>query len=147
MIRFCSDMKASANTSVTGVCGSTSCLGGPTSTSLTLRIANSAAGAGILLSTFSGLYRNKPLAAKPALIFLGMNAFILAGLYRAVKYSLQPLRQVSAKKNLRVLTTIFYSTRLGVMVRIRVLLDDTTSLWKRPKRSIAHSLYTSLVSV
>jgi hypothetical protein len=38
------------------------------------------AGLGILLSTLSGLNGNKPLAAKQALIFFGMNAITLAGL-------------------------------------------------------------------
>jgi hypothetical protein len=88
MIRFCSDMKASADTGVTGVCGSTSCRQDPTFTSSALGIAGSAEGAGILLSTLSGLNGNNPLAAKPALIFFGVNALSLAVLYREVKCSL-----------------------------------------------------------
>jgi len=44
-------------------------------------MAISARGAGILLSTLSGLSGNRPLAAKPALIFFGVNALSLAGLY------------------------------------------------------------------
>ncbi len=93
MIRFCSIIKASANTSVIGVIGiysSTSCLQDPTFTSSALRIAGLAGGAGILLSTstLSRLNGNRPLAAKPALIFFGMNAIFLAGLCREVKCSL-----------------------------------------------------------
>jgi len=88
MIRFCSAMKDSTNTGVIGVCGSTSYRQDPTFTSLTRGIASSASGAGILLSTLSRLNGNKPLAAKPALIFFGVNALSLAGLYRAVKCSL-----------------------------------------------------------
>jgi hypothetical protein len=85
MIRFCSDIKASADTGVTGVCGSTSCRQDPTFTS---GMAGSAGGAGILLSTLSGFNGNRPLVAKPALIFFGVNALSLAGLYREVKCSL-----------------------------------------------------------
>jgi hypothetical protein len=88
MIRFYSDIKDSADAGVTGVCGSTSCRQDPTFTSSALGMAGSAGGAGILLSTLSGLNRNRPLAAKPALIFFGVNALSLAGLYRAVKCSL-----------------------------------------------------------
>ena len=88
MIRFYSDIKDSADTGVTGVCGSTSCRQDPTSTSSALGMTGSAGGAGILLSTLSGLNGNRPLIAKPALIFLGVNALSLAGLYRAVKCSL-----------------------------------------------------------
>lgn len=84
MIRFCSDMKASADTGVTGVCGSASSRQGPI-TSSALGTAGSATGAGILLSTLSGLNGNKLLAAKPALIFFGVNALFFAGLYRDVK--------------------------------------------------------------
>jgi hypothetical protein len=51
-------------------------------------MAGLAKGAGILLSTLSGLNGNKPHAAKPALIFFGVNALFLAGLYRDVKCSL-----------------------------------------------------------
>jgi hypothetical protein len=51
-------------------------------------MASLAGGADILLSTLSGLNGNRPLIVKPALIFLGINALSLAGLYRAVKYSL-----------------------------------------------------------
>jgi hypothetical protein len=80
MIRFYSDIKASADTGVTGVCGSTSCRQDPTSTSSALRMAGSARGAGILLSTLSRLNRIRPLIAKPALIFFGVNALPLAGL-------------------------------------------------------------------
>jgi hypothetical protein len=81
-------MKASADTGVTGVCGSTSCRQDPTLTSSALRIAGSARGAGILLSTLSRLNGNKPHTAKPALIFFGVNALSLAELYREVKCSL-----------------------------------------------------------
>ena len=88
MIRFCSDIKASADTGVTGVCSSTSCRQGPTLTSLALGMAGLAEGAGILLSTLSGLNGNQPLAAKPALIFFGINALSHVGLYREVKCSL-----------------------------------------------------------
>ena len=80
MISFYSDIKASADTGVTGVCGSMSCQQDPTLTSSALGIAGSAGGAGILLSTLSGLNGNKPLAAKPALIFFGVNALSLTGL-------------------------------------------------------------------
>jgi hypothetical protein len=38
----------------------------------------------MLLSTLSGLNGNSPLAAKPAIMFLGVRAFSLAGLYREV---------------------------------------------------------------
>jgi len=88
MIRSYSDIKASTNTSVTGVYGSTSCRQDPTLTSSALRMAGLAGGAGILLSTLSGLNGNKPLTAKPALIFLGVNALFLTGLYREAKCSL-----------------------------------------------------------
>jgi hypothetical protein len=88
MIRFCSDIKASADTGVTGVCGSISCRQDPTLTLSALGMAGLAEGAGILLSTLSGLNRNKPYAIKPALIFFGVNALSLAGLYREVKFSL-----------------------------------------------------------
>jgi hypothetical protein len=46
------------------------------------------AGLGIELSTLSGLNGNKPLAAKPALMFLAVKAFARAGLNREVKCSL-----------------------------------------------------------
>jgi hypothetical protein len=46
------------------------------------------AGLGIELSILSGLNGNKPLAAKPALMFLAVNAFTRAGLKREVKCSL-----------------------------------------------------------
>jgi len=55
---------------------------------LALGMAGSAGGVDILLSTLSGLNRNKPLAAKPALIFFGINALFLIGLYRKMKCSL-----------------------------------------------------------
>ena len=53
-----------------------------------LGIAGLARGAGILLSTLSRLNGNRPLIAKPALIFFGVNTLSLIGLYRVVKYSL-----------------------------------------------------------
>ena len=71
-------MKASAETGVTGVCSTMSC--GQDST-FTLSafgiILRSAGGFGISLSTLSGLSGNKPLAAKPALIFFDVNALSL----------------------------------------------------------------------
>lgn len=70
MIRFCSDIKASADTGVTGVCGSMSCRQDLTFTSSALRMAGSA----------DRLNGNRPLAAKPALIFFGVNAIFLTGL-------------------------------------------------------------------
>jgi hypothetical protein len=79
MIRFYSDIKASADTGVTGVSSSTSCRQDPTFTSSALGMADSAE-LGILLSTLSGLNGNKLLAAKPALIFFGVNAITHAGL-------------------------------------------------------------------
>jgi hypothetical protein len=51
-------------------------------------MAGLAGGAGILLSTLFRLNRNRPLVAKPALIFFGVNALSLIGLYRVVKCSL-----------------------------------------------------------
>jgi hypothetical protein len=42
---------------------------------------------GILLSTLSGLNRNRLLTVKPALIFFSVNAIFLAGLYKEVKCS------------------------------------------------------------
>ena len=48
------------------------------------------AGLRIELSTLSRLNGNKPLAAKPALMFLAVNAFTRAGLKREVKCSLRP---------------------------------------------------------
>jgi hypothetical protein len=88
MIRSYSNIKASADTSVIGVCGSTTYRQDPTFTSLALRMASSTRAAGILLSTLSRLNGNKPLTAKPALIFFSVNALSLAGLYREVKCSL-----------------------------------------------------------
>jgi hypothetical protein len=41
----------------------------------------------MFLSTLSGLNGNKPLTAYAAVIFLFVNAFSLAGLYRDVKCS------------------------------------------------------------
>jgi hypothetical protein len=81
-------MKASTDTSIIDVYSSISCRQDPTLTSSALGMASSAGGAGILLSTLSGLNRNKPLIAKPALIFFGINALFLIGLYREVKCSL-----------------------------------------------------------
>jgi hypothetical protein len=81
-------MKAFTDTGVIGVCGSTSCQQDPTFASSAYGIAGLARGAGILLSTLSELNGNKLLAVKPALIFFGVNALSLAGLYREVKYSL-----------------------------------------------------------
>jgi hypothetical protein len=88
MIRFCSDIKASTDTGVTGVCGSTSCRQDPTFTSSAVGMAVSTRGAGILLSTLSRLSGNSPYVAKPALIFFGVNALALVGLYREVKCAL-----------------------------------------------------------
>jgi hypothetical protein len=53
-------------------------------------IVSSAGVFGISLSTLSGLNGNKLHAAKPALIFLGVNALSLAGLNRDVKCSCRP---------------------------------------------------------
>jgi hypothetical protein len=54
----------------------------PISSALGTTGAGPAEGIGILLSTLSGLKGNRPLAAKPALIFFGVNAATLAGLKR-----------------------------------------------------------------
>jgi len=88
MIRFCSNIKDSTNTSIIGVCSSTSYQQDPIFTSSALGMAGLARGVGILLSTLSGLKGNRPLAAKPALIFFSVNAIFLAGLYKEVKCSL-----------------------------------------------------------
>jgi hypothetical protein len=77
MIRFCNNIKASADTSVTGVCGFMFCRQDPTFISSAPRITSSTRGAGIFLSILSRLNRNKPLIAKPVLIFFGMNVFFL----------------------------------------------------------------------
>jgi len=42
----------------------------------------------ILLSTLSGLNKNRPLIVKPVLIFFSINTTFLARLYKVVKYSL-----------------------------------------------------------
>src|ERR1700724_41218 len=88
MIRFYSDIKASADTGVTDICSSMSCQQDSTFTSSAFEMAGSAREAGILLSTLSGLNGNRLLTAKLALIFFGVNAIFLVGLYREVKYSL-----------------------------------------------------------
>jgi hypothetical protein len=88
MIRFCSDMKASIDTGVIGVYGFMSCRQDLTFTLSALGMAGAVKGAGILLNTLSGLSGNRPLVAKPALIFFGVNALSLAGLYKEVKCSL-----------------------------------------------------------
>ena len=80
MIRFYSDMKPSADTGVTGVYSTMSCGQDPTSTLSAFGIVRSVGGFGICLSTLSRLNGNKPLAAKPALIFFGVNALSLARL-------------------------------------------------------------------
>jgi hypothetical protein len=81
MIRFYSDMKASAETGVTGVCSTSSYGRGPSFPSA-FGMISSAWGFGIFLSTLSGLYGANPHAAKPALIFLDVIAVSLAGPYR-----------------------------------------------------------------
>jgi len=88
MIRFYSDIKASANTSVISICGFISCRQDLTFTLLAFRITSLAKRASILLSTLSGLNRNKLLIVKPALIFFSVNAFSLIRLYKEVKCSL-----------------------------------------------------------
>jgi hypothetical protein len=88
MIKSYSDIKAFANTSVTGVCGSTSCRQDLTFTLLALKMASFTRAAGILLSTLFKLNGNKPLIAKPALIFFNVNALSFTGLYKEVKCSL-----------------------------------------------------------
>ena len=100
MIRFCSDIKASANTSVTSVYGFISYRQNFTFTLSAPGITNSARGAGIFLSTLSRLNGNKPLTAKPALIFFSVNAFSLIRLYKKVKCFLP------------IVFIFFYSSRL-----------------------------------
>jgi len=88
MIKFCSNIKASANINIIGVYGSTSCLKDYISISSAYRIASLAIKADILLNTLSGLKENKLFTAKLALIVLSINTFVLTRLYRAMKYSL-----------------------------------------------------------
>jgi hypothetical protein len=85
MIRFCSDIKAFANTSVTGVYSITSCGQDPTFTLLAFGIVKLAGGFSISLRTLSRLNGNKPLVAKLALMFFSVNALSLIRLKREVK--------------------------------------------------------------
>jgi hypothetical protein len=77
-MRFCSNISASTNTGVIGVLGissSISCRQDPTVILSALGTvgAGSARGIGILLSILSRLKGNRPLIAKPALIFFGVK--------------------------------------------------------------------------
>ena len=85
MIRFCSNIKAFANIGVIGVCNSASCRYSLTFNLSAIEIVGTFIRVGILLSTLSELNENKSLAAKPALIFLRVNALFLARLYKDVK--------------------------------------------------------------
>jgi hypothetical protein len=104
MIRFCSDKKASTDTSVIGVCGPTSCRQDSTSTLSALGMASSVGGADILLSTLLGLNGNKPLAAKPALIFFGVNAFSPCGAIQRRKVLLADRIYTSLFKSINLVT-------------------------------------------
>ena len=87
-IRFWSDKRLSVDIGVTGVCSNVfepKCF---ILVSLTFEFVSPTVGFSMLLSILSGLNGNKLLAAKPALMFLGVNAFLLAGLNREVKCSL-----------------------------------------------------------
>jgi len=77
-----SDVKASADTGVTSVYGSWSCVQDTIFTSLVLGAITSAKGFGISLSTLSGLKGNKPALTHPARMFLDVSARSFAGLYR-----------------------------------------------------------------
>ena len=77
-----SDVRASADIGVAGVCGIWSCVQELTFTLLIFGAFSSARGFGISFSTFSGLKGNNPALAYPARMFLDVNACFLAGLYR-----------------------------------------------------------------
>jgi hypothetical protein len=87
MIRFYSDINASANTDVTGVYNTTSYRQDPTFILSAFRIV-SAKGFSISLRTLSKLNKNKPLTAKLALMFFGINALSLIRLKKKIKYYL-----------------------------------------------------------
>jgi hypothetical protein len=83
LIRSCNTVKPSAVTGVTGVAGvSGTSLWEEDPTSLATEMTRSAGGFGVLRSTLSGLKGIKPVAAHPAMMFLLVSAFSLAGAYR-----------------------------------------------------------------
>jgi hypothetical protein len=70
-----SDVRASADTGVAGVCGTRSCVEEPTLTSFMLGAFSSKRGFGISQSTLSGSKGNKPALAHPARMFREVNVF------------------------------------------------------------------------
>ena len=80
MTKLCSDIRASADTGVTGVCSTSSCGQDVTFISSAFGIVSSAGGFGVSLSTLSGLSGSKPHLAHPARMFFFVSALCLAGL-------------------------------------------------------------------
>jgi hypothetical protein len=88
IIRSSKDVRASVDAGVKGVCGAPSCrLGAPT-TSSAIDVVKSTIGCGPVLSTLFESDGNRPLAEKPASMFLAVNAFPRTGLNKEVKCSL-----------------------------------------------------------
>jgi len=67
-------------------------------------MAGSAGGAGILLSTLSGLNGNRPLAAKPALIFFGVNTLSPCGAIQSSKVLLADRIYTSLLESINLVT-------------------------------------------
>jgi hypothetical protein len=92
MIWFYSDTRVSEILGVVGIRGvigvwsAESCEHDGTGSDVA--VVSAAGGIGMLLSTFPGLNGTRSHAANLALIFLGVKALILAGLYREIKCSL-----------------------------------------------------------
>jgi len=87
-MKFCSDIRVSADTGVKGVRSTSSCGSDLTVTSLASGIASSAGDFKVSLSTLSGSNGCKPHLAHPARMFFFVKALSLAELYREVKCSL-----------------------------------------------------------
>jgi hypothetical protein len=88
LIRLCNDVSAFAVAGVVGVlgvCSASSCRQDPTASSAFGRVIG---GFGVSLSTLSRLNGNKLVVAYLVVMFLLVNAFSLAGLYKEVKCSL-----------------------------------------------------------
>lgn len=82
------DARPSVVTGVTGVTGAASSRPDRTSSSSSFAPNDSAGGAGVFLSTLSGLNGTNPVEAHAAVMFLLVNALTLAELYKEVKCSL-----------------------------------------------------------
>lgn len=101
MIIYCSDIKASADTGVTGDRSAVSCRGGA---SISDTFVISTRGLDISLSTLSGLDGNNATLLQPARMVLLVEPVSLAELYRAVKCSFPimftPLRSMRSPLSL-----------------------------------------------